>query len=81
MSWLEFVAARRRRSRSVGRDFADSRGGQAVTTDWFELNRSVRPDGLEASDEYVFYQMLTGSWPLDDDPRGGDNDYADRMVA
>ena len=52
-----------------------------MTTDWFELNRSVRPDGLEASDEYVFYQMLTGSWPLDDDPRGGDNDYADRMVA
>jgi (1->4)-alpha-D-glucan 1-alpha-D-glucosylmutase len=54
---------------------------QAATTDWFELNRNVRPAGLDAGDEYVFYQMLTGSWPLDDDPCRGDSDYADRMVA
>ena len=49
---------------------------------WKRLNRQKRReiDGRSApgrNDEYLFYQMLIGAWPLN----GIEDDFADRMVA
>ncbi|AZO82059.1 malto-oligosyltrehalose synthase (plasmid) [Bosea sp. Tri-49] len=32
---------------------------------WFAQNDAIRPDELDRGDEYQFYQMLVGAWPLD----------------
>lgn len=37
---------------------------EEATREWFALNAGVRPAGLDAGDEYMFYQMLVGAWPL-----------------
>lgn len=31
---------------------------------WRALNQAIRPNGFDSSDEYMFYQMLVGAWPL-----------------
>jgi (1->4)-alpha-D-glucan 1-alpha-D-glucosylmutase len=36
-----------------------------ATRRWSALNAATRPDGLDPGDEYMFYQMLIGAWPLD----------------
>lgn len=55
---------------------------RTISARWFDLNEAVRPAGLHAGDEYVFYQMLLGAWPLGS--MGGatvPGEFADRMVA
>ncbi|HEV7321781.1 MAG TPA: malto-oligosyltrehalose synthase [Ensifer sp.] len=50
--------------------------GVAVES-WFEQNAAIRPEGLDRSDEYQFYQTLVGTWPA-----GGleaARNYADRL--
>lgn len=42
---------------------------------WFAINDPIRPEGLDRGDEYMLYQMLIGTWPLEDE----DGDYADRI--
>jgi len=46
---------------------------------WFAQNEAIRPDGLDRGDEYQFYQMLVGTWPLDGS--AASQDYADRLSA
>ncbi len=54
---------------------------------WSRLNRAKKRtiDGVpapSANDEYLLYQTLLGSWPLEDPTNGGDLDaYRDRIVA
>ena len=55
----------------------------AATQSWRELNRAVRPDGLDPGDEYMFYQMLVGAWPpgLAADDAAGLSCLAERLAA
>lgn len=46
---------------------------------WFAQNRAIRPGELDRGDEYQFYQMLVGSWPLDGSVLAGE--FADRLSA
>ncbi|KRE17583.1 hypothetical protein ASE66_29405 [Bosea sp. Root483D1] len=46
---------------------------------WFAQNEAIRPDELDRGDEYQFYQMLVGSWPLDGSALSGK--FADRLSA
>jgi len=46
---------------------------------WFAQNEAIRPDELDRGDEYQFYQMLVGSWPLDGSAMAGE--FADRLSA
>jgi (1->4)-alpha-D-glucan 1-alpha-D-glucosylmutase len=46
---------------------------------WFAQNRTIRPDELDRGDEYQFYQMLVGGWPLDGSVLAGE--FADRLSA
>ncbi len=46
---------------------------------WFTQNEAIRPDELDRGDEYQFYQMLIGSWPLDGSALAGE--FADRLSA
>jgi (1->4)-alpha-D-glucan 1-alpha-D-glucosylmutase len=54
-------------------------GWRAAVEGWFERNAASRPEGLDRGDEYQFYQMLVGTWPLDGS--GAHRDYADRLSA
>lgn len=42
---------------------------------WFQINATIRPDGLDRGDEYMLYQMLIGTWPAN----GSVDGYADRI--
>lgn len=55
----------------------------AATQSWRDLNRTQRPDGLDAGDEYMLYQMLVGAWPLglSADDKAGLADLAERLAA
>lgn len=46
---------------------------------WFAQNEAIRPAELDRGDEYQFYQMLVGSWPLDGSALVGE--FADRLSA
>jgi (1->4)-alpha-D-glucan 1-alpha-D-glucosylmutase len=46
---------------------------------WFALNEAIRPSELDRGDEYQFYQMLVGTWPLDGSAPAGE--LADRLGA
>lgn len=53
---------------------------RAISDLWLDLNASIRPGGLHAGDEYCFYQMLVGAWPLKDVSAQEKDEFADRMV-
>ncbi len=57
----------------------DAEGWRALAEDWFARNAAIRPEGLDPGDEYHFYQMLVGSWPLDGS--GASREFADRLSA
>jgi len=42
---------------------------------WFAINDPIRPEGLDRGDEYMLYQMLVGTWPMEEEA----GDYADRI--
>lgn len=50
-----------------------------VVEGWFTQNKAIRPDELDRGDEYQFYQMLVGSWPLDGSALAGE--FAHRLSA
>lgn len=52
---------------------------QDLVRSWLSGNAPIRPEGLDPGDEYQFYQMLVGTWPLDGSALTGD--YADRLSA
>lgn len=45
---------------------------------WLALNEAVRPEALDRGDEYQLYQMLVGTWPLDE--AGPDEAYGERLL-
>lgn len=57
----------------------DARRWRETVESWFTQNDAIRPGELDRADEYQFYQMLIGSWPLDGSALAGE--YADRLSA
>lgn len=49
---------------------------------WRSVNAAIRPDGLAAADEYLLYQTVVGTWPLEltPDDREGLTSFAGRLV-
>lgn len=50
----------------------DAQRWRETVEGWFAQNEAIRPDELDRGDEYLFYQMLVGSWPLDGSALAGD---------
>jgi (1->4)-alpha-D-glucan 1-alpha-D-glucosylmutase len=50
---------------------------------WREMNAAIRPDGLDPADEYMFYQMVVGSWPFEliGDDAAGLSAFVERLCA
>lgn len=57
----------------------DAQRWRETVEGWFTQNEAIRPDDLDRGDEYQFYQMLVGSWPLDGSALAGE--FADRLSA
>lgn len=57
----------------------DAQRWRETVQGWFALNDAIRPAELDRGDEYQFYQMLVGSWPLDGSAVAGE--FADRLSA
>lgn len=57
----------------------DAESWRRLVEQWFAQNAPNRPAGLDAGDEYQFYQMLVGTWPLDGSALAGE--FADRLSA
>jgi len=55
----------------------DAQRWREAVEGWFAQNEAIRPDELDRGDEYQFYQMLVGSWPLDD--AGVSGEFANRL--
>ncbi|SEG69054.1 malto-oligosyltrehalose synthase [Bosea lathyri] len=55
----------------------------AATRRWKALNAAIRPAQFDPGDEYMFYQMLIGAWPLSLKARdaAGLSEFAERLVA
>lgn len=55
---------------------------EQAATGWFAMNASLRPEGLDPADVYLFYQMLVGAWPfgLSTEDAGGLSVLAERLV-
>jgi len=55
----------------------------AATKRWSELNAAIRPVRFDPGDEYMFYQMVVGAWPLNMTAKdaGALSEFAERLVA
>ncbi len=60
----------------------DPAGWAERVSRWFELNRRFSLDTVDPADEYMLYQTLVGSWPLElaPDDSAGLKDYAERLA-